>query len=105
MCSLCKSKLKPSLVVEKTLNFENSEDYHKVVVRTEDSSVFVGGRDKKLSKYNTDFKFVDSLDFKNTLMCAITLNNLVVCGKWNKSLQIVNSSLETIKEIKLKNTP
>ena len=38
-------KLKPNLVVEKTLNFERSDEYHCIVVRTEDSSVFVGGFD------------------------------------------------------------
>ena len=30
---------------------------------------------------------------------------MIFCGKLNKSLQIVNSSLETINEIKLKNSP
>ena len=36
-------------------------------------------------------------------MCAITFNNLIICGKWqSESLQIVNSTLQTIKEIKLK---
>ena len=31
---------------------------------------------------------------------------MVVCGKWNsKSLQVVNSSLETINAIKLKDSP
>ena len=60
-------KLKPSLTVEKTFNFENSVDGHKVVVRTEDSNVFVGGDDKKLSKYDKDFNFVNSLDLKSDL--------------------------------------
>ena len=70
-------------MVEKNFNFENSGDHHQVIVRTEDSSVFVGGKDKKLSKYDKYFNFVNSLDLKSDLMCAITLNNLVVCGKWN----------------------
>ena len=74
--------LKPSLKVDKTLKFDKSQDAHFVVVRTEDSSVFVGGKDKKLSKYDRHFNFVDSLDLKSDLRCAITLNNLVFCGKW-----------------------
>ena len=90
----------PSLVVEKTLNFEKSEYGHYIVVRTEDSSVFVGGWDGKLSKYDRNFKFIDHLYLDSILECAITLNNLVICGKKkNESLQIVKSSLKTIKEI------
>ena len=67
--------------------------------------MFVGGEDKKLSKYDRHFNFVGSLDLKSKLTCAITLNNLIVCGVSNKCLQIVNSSLETINEIELKSSP
>ena len=72
----------PSLSVVKTVNFENSADAHFVVVRTEDSSVFVGGLDKKLSKYDKDFNLVGYIDLKSFLYCAITLTNMVVCGKY-----------------------
>ena len=75
-------KLRPSLEVEVTHKFENSVDGNYVIVWTEDSSVFVGGDDKKLSKYEKDFKFVDSLDLKSKIYCAYTLNNLIICGKW-----------------------
>ena len=59
--------LKPSLKVDKTLKFDKSQDAHFVVVRTEDSSIFIGGEDKKLSKYDKNFKFTGSIDLKSDL--------------------------------------
>ena len=48
--------------MEIPLDFEKSGDFYLVVVRTEDSNVFVGGNDKRLSKYDKNFNFLGSLD-------------------------------------------
>ena len=67
--------------------FEKSDFITKVVVRTEDYSVFVGGTDKKLSKYDKDLNFVDSLEMQSELTCALTQKNLIFCGlRESKSL-------------------
>ena len=48
--------------MEIPLDFEKSGDAHYVVLRTDDSSVFVGGNDKNLSKYDKNFNIIGSLD-------------------------------------------
>ena len=60
-------KLKPILTVEKILKFEKCDDSHFVIVRTEDESVFVGGKDKLLSKYDRHFNLIDSINLKSYL--------------------------------------
>ena len=76
------------------------------MVRTEDSSIFVGDEDKTLSKYDTNFNFISSLLLKSPVQCAVALsNNLIAFGLLNKYLVVLDSNLSIIKEIKLKSVP
>ena len=52
----------PILEVEHTLKFKDSKNSHLVVVRTEDSSIFVGDEDNILTKYDKDLNLIDSLE-------------------------------------------
>ena len=63
----------PILEVEHTLKFKDSKNSHLVVVRTEDSSIFVGDEDNILTKYDKDLNLIDSLELLSPVQCAVAL--------------------------------
>ena len=75
------------------------------MIKSNDGSVFLGGKSKKLDKLDLNLKLISSFDLGDEVYCGIKLNHLIVCGLYySYSLRVFDSSLKLFKEIKLKSS-
>ena len=55
----------------RTIYFEKSEEFLTFVAVTDDLNVFVSGKDKKISKYDTNLNIIGHVDLEDKIRCGI----------------------------------
>ena len=52
-------------------------------MKASDENVYVAGKDNRISKFNKDLEYVNSVVLDSQIFCGVTVNKKIICGMYN----------------------